>query len=149
MSGQPLTIRPLEASDEAAWRRLWGLYQRFYAVDLSEEVHRSTWARLLDPAEPVNGALALIDGAPVGLVHYIWHRTCWDIADSCYLQDLYVEEGTRGAGVGAALIAYVRGQADARGVAVVHWLTHEDNHRARRLYDHVARRSGFIQYRRS
>lgn len=144
-----LDIRPLLPADEAEWRRLWGLYQVFYEVELPEAVHICTWARLHDPAEPINGALALIDARPVGLVHYIWHRTCWDVADSCYLQDLFVDAGTRGAGVGAALIAHVRSAADERDVRDVHWLTHESNAVARRLYDHVARRSGFIQYRKS
>jgi GNAT superfamily N-acetyltransferase len=141
-------IRSLAPTDEAEWRRLWGLYQVFYAVDLSEAIHRSTWTRLLDPAEPVNGALAMIGTRPVGLVHYIWHRTCWDVADSCYLQDLFVDTNIRGAGVGAALIAHVRAAADVRGSRDVHWLTHEGNATARRLYDRVAKRSGFIQYRK-
>jgi hypothetical protein len=31
----------------------------------------------------------------------------------------------------------------------VHWLTHETNTDAMVLYDRVAQRSGFVQYRRS
>jgi len=30
----------------------------------------------------------------------------------------------------------------------VHWLAREDNHTARTLYDKLAERSGFLQYRR-
>lgn len=148
INAEPVTIRPLAAEDQAHWRGLWGAYQRFYAVDLSEAVHVATWARLLDPAEPVHGAIAHDgSGTAVGLVHLIRHRTCWDTADSCYLQDLYVDERMRGAGVGRALIAYAQETAATFGAAHVHWLTHETNARARRLYDDVATRSGFIQYR--
>ncbi len=148
VDAEPVTITPLADMDQADWRRLWGAYQRFYGVDLSEAVHVASWARLLDPAEPMAGAIARDgSGTAVGLVHLIRHRTCWDIADSCYLQDLYVDEQRRGAGVGRALIAYAQDMAAAFGAAHVHWLTHESNSRARRLYDDVATRSGFIDYR--
>lgn len=145
---EAVRITPLTETDQADWRRLWSLYQRFYEVALPEAVHASTWARLLDPAEPVHGAIARdTSGMAVGLVHYIRHRTCWDTADSCYLQDLYVDEDQRGSGVGRVLIAHVTKAAAAFGAAHVHWLTHQTNTRAMRLYDDVAVRSGFVQYR--
>jgi hypothetical protein len=31
----------------------------------------------------------------------------------------------------------------------VHWLTQEDNYSGRQLYDRIAERSGFIQYRKN
>ena len=34
------------------------------------------------------------------------------------------------------------------GASRVHWLTHETNDTARLLYDRIADRSGFIQYRK-
>jgi GNAT superfamily N-acetyltransferase len=145
---QAVQITLLTETDQADWRRLWGLYQRFYEVALSEAVHASTWSCLLDRAEPVYGAIARDDaGAAVGLVHYIRHRTCWDTADSCYLQDLYVDEDQRGSGMGRALIAHVAEAAASFGAGHVHWLTQHTNARAMRLYDDVAVRSGFVQYR--
>ena len=53
----------------------------------------------------------------------------------------------RGCGVGRALIAAVVGAAEEAGAARVFWNTHETNAVARRLYDKVAERTGFIQYR--
>ncbi len=142
-----LEIRPLEKADEADWRRLWTAYLTFYETAVPEEVYRLTWQRLFDPGpfEP-KGFLALSGGRPVGLVHYIFHRTCWAEADNCYLQDLFTAEASRGLGAGAALIEAVRQAAAARGVTNVYWMTHETNARARRLYDRVARRTGFIEY---
>lgn len=147
-SSAPVQISPLTQADAPDWRRLWGAYQRFYAVELSDAVHATTWLRLLDPAEPVHGAIARdADGQAVGLVHHIRHRTCWNTADSCYLQDLYVDARSRGNGTGRALIAHVVDAAAEYGAAYVHWLTHETNTPAMRLYDDVATRSGFVQYR--
>jgi ribosomal protein S18 acetylase RimI-like enzyme len=54
----------------------------------------------------------------------------------------------RGQGIGRALIEEVATRARAAGAARVYWLTHESNATARRLYDQVAKNSGFIVYRR-
>jgi GNAT superfamily N-acetyltransferase len=65
------------------------------------------------------------------------------------LQDLFVSPGARGAGVGRRLIEYVYELARGAGCARVHWLTHESNTDAMLLYDRIAERSGFVQYRRA
>jgi len=46
------------------------------------------------------------------------------------------------------VIVAVYERAQAAGSPRVYWLTQEGNAVARRLYDRVAERSGFIQYRR-
>ncbi len=96
----------------------------------------------------MHAALAWRDGAAVGLVHYIDNRSCWTSGDYCYLQDLYVAENIRGGGIGRALIEHVYAQAAAAGASRVHWLTQETNYQGRMLYDRIADRSGFIQYRK-
>ena len=92
------------------------------------------------------GFLALVDGKAVGLVHYLYHRTCWSVTNNCYLQDLFADPSARGTGVGRALIEAVQAEAAKIGVANVYWMTHETNETARRLYDRVAKRTGFIEY---
>jgi GNAT superfamily N-acetyltransferase len=142
-----LEIRPISAADHAAWLPLWQGYQRFYNAEIGTEVSAITWQRFLDPGEPIFAALAWQDDVAVGLVHSIYHRSCWTIGDYCYLQDLFVSEDGRGAGVGRQLIEHVYAQAQAAGCSRVHWLTQEDNAQARMLYERIASRSGFIQYR--
>jgi len=142
-----MTIRMLQPGDRDAWTLLWTAYLRFYDTTLPPEIFESTWQRLLDPAEPMRGALSLDDaGKPVGLVHYIYHRTAWALGDTCYLQDLFVDPELRGGGRGRALIAHVADAAKARGAVRVYWHTNEANATARRLYDAVAVYSGFVQY---
>jgi len=138
-------IRPLERTDHAAWRELWTAYLAFYETEVPEEAYETTWSRLFDDGEfEPSGFMALVGGKPVGLVHYIFHRTCWAVADNCYLQDLFTAPQARGSGVGAALIEAVR--AAARGTTNVYWMTQETNATARRLYDRVAKETGFIKY---
>lgn len=143
-----LTVRPLTAADHDAWLQLWQGYQAFYKTAIAPEVTSVTWARLLDPAEPMHALGAERDGRLVGITHYLFHRSTWTVGDYCYLQDLFVSEAARGLGAGRALIEAVSAAAQAGGASRVYWLTAEDNHTARALYDKVARYSGFIQYRR-
>ncbi|HYL01402.1 MAG TPA: GNAT family N-acetyltransferase [Steroidobacteraceae bacterium] len=148
MTKVPVSIKPLSPGDHAAWLPLWRGYQSFYKVDIAAEISAVTWRRLNDPAEPMAGALAWSDAAAVGLVHHIRHRSCWTTDDYCYLQDLFVRPDFRGAGVGRRLIEYVYARAREQGLNRVYWLTHETNTVAMQLYDRIAERSGFVQYRR-
>jgi GNAT superfamily N-acetyltransferase len=142
-----LKLRPITGDDHDAWMPLWRAYQAFYQVDIPAETSAVTWRRLLDPAEPMHAVLAWQGDRAVGLVHWILHRSCWTTGDYCYLNDLFADPGVRGTGVGRALIEHVYREAEAAGCANVYWLTHETNAVAMRLYDRIAERSGFVQYR--
>ena len=142
-------IRLVRADDYAAWLPLWQAYLRFYNTELPDAVSQSTWQRLLDDREPTHGALAWNGDTAVGLVHFIYHRSNWSIENSCYLQDLLVTEQSRGTGVGRQLIEFVYATAKADGCCKVHWLTHETNATAIQLYERIAERPGFIQFRKA
>lgn len=147
-SPQPV-IRPLRPADLADWTNLWNAYQRFYEADIPAETTALTWQRLLDPAEPVHGAVAVdpATGDALGFVHFIEHRSTWVATRSVYLEDLYVSPAARGLGLGRRLIAYVAEHARGIGAPAVHWLTHSSNETAQTLYDSMTGgRSGFIQY---
>ena len=144
-----LSIRPLTAADEADWRRLWTGYLTYYETMLPEAVYASTFARLLsDAPSEYRGLLAVQGGRPVGLAHYLFHRTCWAVADTCYLQDLFADPGLRGHGIGRALIEAVYAAADAHGAVSVYWMTQDFNATARRLYDRIGVKTPFIEYNR-
>jgi GNAT superfamily N-acetyltransferase len=141
-----VAVRALGPGDEADWRRLWALYLAFYETSRPDEVAATTFRRLLDPAEPMFGLVAMEPGRVVGIANCILHRHGWSLADVCYLQDLYVDEAVRGSGVGRALIEAVYAEADARGAPSVYWMTQEFNATGRRLYDRVGRLTPFIRY---
>lgn len=143
-----LTVRDLSPADRTGWEPLWRGYLDFYGASISDDVTDLTFRRLLDPAEDMFCLVAEQDGLLVGIVQCVLHRSTWTAAPYCYLQDLFVAPDARDAGVGRALIEAVYARADALGAARVYWLTHETNATARVLYDAVAVRSGFIQYRR-
>lgn len=144
-----IILRPLSASDEADWRRLWTGYLDYYETRVAEAVYASTFARLLgDDPQDFNGLIALVDGRAMGLTHYLFHRHCWKTENVCYLQDLYVAPEARGTGLGRKLIEAVYAAADANGTPAVYWLTQDFNATGRRLYDRIGKQTPFIRYNR-
>jgi len=141
-------IRPVRPDERDAWEPLWSGYLTFYETAVAPEVTDTTWRRLHDPTEPMHVLGAYLDGALIGIVHYLFHRSTWTPGDYCYLQDLFTAPEARGRGAGRALIEAVTELARDAGASRVYWLTHEANATARFLYDRVADRPGFIQYRR-
>ena len=146
-----MRIRAVEERDLALWQVLWDGYNAFYGragpTALDPAVTRTTWARFHDAREPVHALVAEEGGALVGLAHYLFHRSTISIPLNCYLQDLFTAPAARGRGVGRALIEAVGDRAREAGSPRLYWHTHETNATARRLYDEVAERSGFIVYR--
>jgi len=141
-------IRSAVPADFEQWLPLWEGYNAFYARTVTVEVTRMTWTRFFDAYEPMHAVVAEENGRLLGLVHYLFHRNTAMIAPTCYLQDLYTAAEARGKGIGRALIEAVYERAQAAGSPRVYWMTQESNTTARKLYDRVAERSGFIQYRR-
>ena len=141
------TIRPLRESDNAQWRTLLTGYLDYYETSVADEVYQSTFARLIadDPLD-FNGLVADQNGTLIGLTHYLFHRHCWKIENTCYLQDLYSSPEVRGQGIGRALIEAVYKVADENNAPAVYWLTQDFNAAGRRLYDKVGTLTPFIKY---
>jgi GNAT superfamily N-acetyltransferase len=142
-----IEIERLQEHHKPAWLSLWRGYQTFYRARIPDDVTELNWRRLLDPTEPMLGIGASVEGRLVGIAHAVLHRSFWTAGDYCYLQDLFIEPGMRGRGVGKALIGAVADAATARGASRVIWLTHETNTAAMALYDQIADRTGFVQFR--
>jgi GNAT superfamily N-acetyltransferase len=146
MSG--VGVRPAQKTDFEAWLPLWEGYNTFYKRTLPIEITRLTWQRFFDHYEPMHCLVATQGSALIGLTHYLFHRNTTMIGPTCYLQDLFTVAEARGKGVGRALIEAVYEKAREAGAPRVYWMTQETNTTAMMLYDKVAARSGFVQYRK-
>ena len=140
-----ITIRPITLSDKARWLELFKEYVIFYKSKVSDEQFELTWQRIHSDFN-IYGLIAELDGQIVGLAHYIFRPSTWDVEDFCYLEDLFVDPKVRNTGVGRALISELEKIAIAKGSKRLYWTTATDNEVARKLYDKVAI-TDFVQYR--
>src|SRR6187402_2170579 len=144
-----ITVRPVLASDEKAWRKLFHDYVVFYKASVPEEIVAQTWRRLLNQDDNMMGLVALDDeGNAVGIAALVFHRSTWSASWYCYLEDLFVSPEARGLGAGRALIEATYAEADRRDATRTYWATQEDNATARALYDRIGTLTEFVQYRR-
>ena len=143
-------VRRLAEKDKAAWQPLFKGYIAFYKATVADDVIEQTWQRLMQGASDFHIGLVAVNDAdtPVGLAHVLFHRSTWSPTQYCYLEDLFVDPSQRLKGVGRALIEATYKEADARGCTRTYWATQEFNYRARALYDQLATKSVFVQYRR-
>ncbi|MCB1546371.1 MAG: GNAT family N-acetyltransferase [Hyphomicrobiaceae bacterium] len=145
-----VVVRRLDERDKASWRPLFEGYIAFYKASVAPEVMELTWQRLMAGGDGVHIGLVAVDAddRPYGLAHVLFHRSTWSPTCYCYLEDLFVDPTRRGRGAGRALIEAVYREADARQATRTYWATQEFNYRARALYDELATKSPFVQYRR-
>ena len=139
-------IRPLSSADRNDWGVLWAGYLEFYEATISQGQTELTWNRLLDPTFGLHGLVAESNGRLVGLAHYSYTISSWQVNPDIYLEDLFVDSSVRGQGVGRALIEHLHAVAQLQGCEHLWWQTHKDNAVARRLYDSVGQLSEFVKY---
>ncbi|MDM1763031.1 MULTISPECIES: GNAT family N-acetyltransferase [unclassified Acinetobacter] len=142
-------IIPLEEINFEQWLPLWQGYLNFYKSQLTDEQIRLSWKRITNPEQAdMFGYAIQIEGQVAGFVHLISHMSMWTDLPYCYLQDLYVNEQFRNQGLARQLIEHsysvCAGKFDR-----IYWLTQESNITAQYLYDRIANKTGFIQYKKA
>ena len=148
MSNDIYQIRPAIPEDREQWDILWQGYLAFYQSSLAAEVTDLLWHRIHDPQHEIQCRVA-VDSSDrlVGLVHFFPQADTWQIARTCYLNDLFVQPDIRGAGLGQRLIEAVVEEGRRQGWAEIYWHTQAENQVARGLYDKITGGSnGFINY---
>jgi ribosomal protein S18 acetylase RimI-like enzyme len=98
------------------------------------EVERGVERLLGDPETEF--LLASADGAdPAGVAQLRFRYGIWRAGGDCLLEDLYVDERARGAGLGRALVAATLDRARARACRRVELDVNEANTTAQHLYE--------------
>jgi GNAT superfamily N-acetyltransferase len=143
-----MTIREARAGDEADWRKLWKGYLDFYGADVGEDVTNATWHRILYAPSPIRCRVATDDNdRAIGFAVIVLHEGSWVTRPIAYLEDLFVDPGHRGKGIGKALIDDLIALAKEKQWSRVYWNTAADNETARNLYDKYGEADGFVRYR--
>src|SRR4051812_29657346 len=101
----------------------------------SDEEMRAGVERLLgDPDTEFLLGAAGDNAPPAGVAQLRFRFGVWRAGGDCLLEDLYVDESARGAGLGRALVEATLERARARGCRRVELDTNERNDAALRLY---------------
>jgi GNAT superfamily N-acetyltransferase len=140
------TIAPLATDDEAAWRKLFEGYCRFYKVEPSAEKSATVWRWLMDLSHPLSGIGCRVEGRLIGFAHVRAVPRTLSGADGGFLDDLFVDPSMRGSGAASELMKGIAAYARAKQWTNVRWWTADDNYRARNLYDRVARKTHWNTY---
>ncbi|MFZ5783016.1 MAG: GNAT family N-acetyltransferase [Pseudomonadota bacterium] len=144
-----LDVRAAEAADRAEWQRMWSANCAHFGASPSAGDDDALWRRIMDGDCPVN---AMVCGpgeagtSLLGLAHWVLHPHTFSTRMVCYLEDLWVEPAARGAGVGRRLIDGLVTLGHRHGWRRIYWHVDADNTAARRLYDRVARATGYVRY---
>lgn len=141
-----VTVRPIAAGDEDAWRRLFRDYGVFYETHFEEHVLDHVWRQVNAASPQVHALVAEVGGEVVGIAHYRSHPDTFSTGRDWYLDDLYVDPSTRGHGVASALIEHLTELARATGPGTLRWITAEDNATAHRVYNRLAKRTTWVTY---
>jgi ribosomal protein S18 acetylase RimI-like enzyme len=114
----------------AAFRDWWG------KDEPPLEQIRATTAQLVeDPATEFLLAAPGDGAAPAGVCQLRYRLSVWTGADDCWLEDLYVDDGARGTGLGRALVDAAFERARQRGCRRIELDVNESNTDAIAFYE--------------
>jgi GNAT superfamily N-acetyltransferase len=141
-------IEPISESQFETLVPMIAAYQGFYeADDIRTDRNRSFFRRFVAPSDDGMLIGAWRDEGLLGYACLFWHFSSTRAVETVLMNDLYVDERHRGAGVGRALIEASATVARERGAHHLEWSTRPDNETAQRLYDSTgAERSVWIEY---
>jgi GNAT superfamily N-acetyltransferase len=141
-------VEPITEEDFETLLPMIAAYQGFYEAEkVRIERNRRFFARFIAPSEEGMLIGAWRGERLLGYACLYWHHSSTRAVDTVLMNDLYVEEGERGRGVGRALIEATAEVARGRGAPLVEWSTRPDNEAARRLYDSTgAGSSTWVEY---
>jgi GNAT superfamily N-acetyltransferase len=138
----PAVIAAVTEADLPELLLLMRGYCDFYEVDPSDEDLLAMSRALID--DPEREGVQLIarddDGRATGFATIFWTWSTLSASRIGVMNDLFVDDRSRGTGVAEALIEACAERCRERGAASLDWTTARDNHRAQRLYERVGAR---------
>lgn len=139
-------IRNIEIKDKERWKKLYRGYADFYQVTISEQILETIWDWLHNTNHDLNALVYEIDNTIVALAHYRRMPSPLRGKYIGFLDDLYVDPQFRGKKIGEKIIKKLNEISKERNWGLIRWITRNDNHNAKSLYDKVAKKSTWEVY---
>ena len=143
------TIKSIEKFDYKNWINIYHKYAEYYQVDIPEDRFEKTWNWLLNPSHSLRGLVVKKGEEIIAFAHYRGMPSPLDSCEVGFLDDLYVLPDYRGKKIGEALILRVKEEGKKEGWPYIYWITKDNNYRARKLYDRLARKTDWNYYEMS
>ena len=140
------SVREIQLKDKEQWQELYKGYANFYKVEMNNQILETVWSWLHDKNHELNGIVYEIDENIVALAHYRRMPRPLKGQDIGFLDDLFVEPIHRGKKIGEKLLNELKNISNSKGWGLIRWLTHDDNLRAKALYDRVAEKTSWDLY---
>ncbi len=142
-----VTVAALVPEDRDSWQALYYGYADFYQTPMDQTILDTVWGWIFDEDQRFFALMAKDEqGHGVGLMHYREMVSPLRGAAVGFLDDLYIDPDCRGAGIVDRLFETLHAAAQAQGWPFVRWITAEDNHRARAVYDRLSDKTHWITY---
>ena len=139
-------VRDIEIKDKVEWEKLYYGYADFYKVEITEEIINTVWNWLHDLKHELNGLVYEIDNHIVAIAHYRQMPSPLRGKNIGFLDDLYVHPDYRGRKIGEEIINKLKEISKEREWGLIRWITRNDNHSAKSLYDRIAKKSTWDVY---
>jgi GNAT superfamily N-acetyltransferase len=137
-------VRAARADEVNELLPLMRAYCDFYECSPTDEGLMTMLRTLID--EPSQGAvfIARDGGRAVGVATLDWKWSSLKGARMGYLEDLFVDPGSRGKGIADALIEICADRCRELGMPAMQWATAPDNHRAQKVYNRTGAESELL-----
>jgi ribosomal protein S18 acetylase RimI-like enzyme len=145
----PFTLRPIREDELEELLPLMRAYCDFYSVVPRDQELRAVARGLLGSRGSEGLQLLARDtaGSPSGFATLLFTWSTTGGGRSAVLEDLYVTPQARRQGLARALIERCRTESGRHGARELSWITRPDNHAAQCLYDRLAVRDQWVNYR--
>ncbi|WP_400998639.1 GNAT family N-acetyltransferase [Agromyces sp. GXQ0307] len=142
-----VTVRDVAENDFFAWLPLFDAYCTSRGRRLDDTKALIVWSWIQEPRNGLRAAVAVDDeGNLVGLVHAHAEPRTLDASTDILVDDLFVVEAHRGAGVAGRLLERLRALAAELHATRITWATDPGDAEGLRLSDEVARRSPAVVF---
>ncbi len=135
-TGEQIAVRLAGPDDADHVTRLMLGFRDWWGRDWpAAETWASGVARLLGDDRTDFLLASVGDDPPTGVVVLRYRHSLWQDALDCWLEDMYVDDSSRGMGVGERLLLAALERAEERGCRRVELDVNEANEPARALYE--------------
>ncbi|WP_316634893.1 GNAT family N-acetyltransferase [uncultured Flavobacterium sp.] len=132
------SIRNCEVSDLPKLVVLCQKHAEFEKADYSPEGKEDRLKKaLFDKLPKLYCLVVATDNDIVGYVSYTFDYSTWDAATFIYMDCLFLEEETRGLGIGEILIEKLKQIGTEKNCVNIQWQTPEFNERAIKFYNRI------------